>query len=151
MDHFEFRRGGVQYFVYHSNKLENCCSLETFCNKASISCICCCCRLNCCCCSSACCCKCCCCEAFELQTALVVSVVRLILAREELLLLFLLLRQLDIWLQRTAEHYNQIFFSSFSVLSLRPSSSSELVIPLDFPHVFIAPSLTAIAFFPSFF
>ena len=52
-------------------------------------------------------------EAFELQTALVVSVVRLILAGEELLLLFLLLHQLDIWLQGTAEHYHQIFFSSF--------------------------------------
>ena len=42
-------------------------------------------------------------EAFELQTALVVSVVSLILAGEELLLPFL----------TTAEHYHQIFFSSF--------------------------------------
>ncbi|CAH3163482.1 unnamed protein product, partial [Porites lobata] len=34
--------------------------------------------------------------------------------------------------------------------SLGPSSSSESVIPLDFPHVFIAASLTAIAFLHSF-
>ena len=54
-------------------------------------------------------------EAFELQTAFVVSVERPILAGEELLLPFLHLHHLDIWRQGTAENYNQIIFSSFEV------------------------------------